>query len=81
MDAGTNGSANTWLALGTALFWLCLPARAASLDINVATAYAPDNFQTQNLQQYANDVARATGANNAIAGKARSYNPGVLRKS
>jgi TRAP-type C4-dicarboxylate transport system substrate-binding protein len=30
------------------------------IEINVATAYAADNFQTQNLQQYANDIARAT---------------------
>jgi TRAP-type C4-dicarboxylate transport system substrate-binding protein len=34
--------------------------QAASLEIDVATAYAADNFHTQNLQQYANDVAKAT---------------------
>lgn len=33
---------------------------AARVEIRVATAYAADNFQTANLQKYANDVATAT---------------------
>lgn len=37
------------------------PVRAGELEINVATAYAADNFHTQNLRQYADDVAKATG--------------------
>lgn len=36
------------------------PAHAAT-DIDVATAYAADNFQTRNLQQFADDVRAATG--------------------
>lgn len=51
-----------------ALFGICfvllfpaMQAEAAPVDINMATAYAADNFQTQNLQQYADDVAAATG--------------------
>jgi TRAP-type transport system periplasmic protein len=40
---------------------LVLPASAlAGTDIRIATAYAADNFQTQNLQRYAEDVAAAT---------------------
>lgn len=35
-------------------------AQAATLDIHVATAYAADNFQTQNLQQFADDVKKVT---------------------
>lgn len=37
-----------------------VPARGQT-EINFATAYAADNFQTQNLVQYAEDVRRATG--------------------
>ncbi len=36
-------------------------AHAAPVEVNMATAYAADNFQTQNLQLFANDVAKATG--------------------
>jgi TRAP-type C4-dicarboxylate transport system substrate-binding protein len=32
----------------------------AGIDIDMATAYAPDNFQTRNLQQYADEVKTAT---------------------
>lgn len=39
-----------------------IPATAhAQTEIRFATAYGADNFQTQNLQQYADDVRRATG--------------------
>ena len=47
-------------ALCTVLFWQA-GAACAAVEINVATAYAADNFQTRNLQAYANDVATATG--------------------
>jgi TRAP-type C4-dicarboxylate transport system substrate-binding protein len=33
---------------------------AANVEINVATAYAADNFHTVNLQQYADEVEKAT---------------------
>ncbi len=53
--------------IGRALFVACVlllcrmaHAQPAAVDINVATAYAADNFQTRNLQQYADDVAAAT---------------------
>jgi TRAP-type C4-dicarboxylate transport system substrate-binding protein len=46
-------------ALYMALVFLTLPARAAA-EINIATAYAADNFQTQNIQQFADDVKSAT---------------------
>lgn len=53
-----------WLFLTACLGWLCGVAgtHAAPLEISVATAYSADNFQTQNLQQFADDVKRATGA-------------------
>jgi TRAP-type C4-dicarboxylate transport system substrate-binding protein len=35
-------------------------SRAAPVDIDVASAYPAENFHTQNLQQYAADVAKAT---------------------
>jgi TRAP-type C4-dicarboxylate transport system substrate-binding protein len=34
---------------------------ATDVSVRVATAYAADNFQTMNLQRYADDVAEATG--------------------
>lgn len=41
---------------------ICLSAVAAPapVDIDLATAYAADNFQTRNLQQFADDVKTAT---------------------
>ncbi|WP_334188100.1 TRAP transporter substrate-binding protein [Noviherbaspirillum sp.] len=36
------------------------PAYAAAVEINFATAYAADNFQTQNLQWYAEEVTKAS---------------------
>ena len=36
-------------------------AHAAQVEINLASAYAADNFQTQNLQQFADDVKKLTG--------------------
>lgn len=51
-----------WLLAGlSVLLVLVAPARAAVVEINVASAYAADNFQTQNLQHYAEDVTRLTG--------------------
>ena len=50
-----------------ALLAVCLALLAqaagasASVNVRVATAYAADNFQTLNLQRYADDVAEATG--------------------
>ncbi len=35
-------------------------AYAAAVEINFATAYAADNFQTQNLQTYADEVTKAS---------------------
>jgi len=49
--------------LGSALFQGTL---AAAAEFHFATAYGADNFQTQNLQMYADDVARATGGKVAI---------------
>jgi TRAP-type C4-dicarboxylate transport system substrate-binding protein len=46
-------------ALCTALC-MHVAAHASTVNVNVATAYAADSFHTQNLQQYANDVAKAT---------------------
>lgn len=37
-----------------------IEARAATVDLNVATAYAKEYFQTKNLQQFADDVSIAT---------------------
>ena len=37
-----------------------LPACLAA-EVRVATAYAADNFQTKNLQRYAEEIAQATG--------------------
>jgi TRAP-type C4-dicarboxylate transport system substrate-binding protein len=53
---------SSWLFLIACLVWLCGVAgsHAAPLEISVATAYSADNFQTQNLQQFAQDVKRAT---------------------
>jgi len=45
-------------ALLLALMVLFPATVAASMEINVATAYGPDNFQTQNLQTFARDVTR-----------------------
>ncbi|MBC7499845.1 MAG: TRAP transporter substrate-binding protein [Herminiimonas sp.] len=39
---------------------LASTAHAASIDINVATAYAKEYFQTKNLQQFADDVSAST---------------------
>ena len=36
------------------------PAAAPATDIDLATAYAADNFQTRNIQQFADDVRTAT---------------------
>lgn len=41
---------------------LTMHAAAAAADIDMATAYAADNFQTRNLQQFADDVRKATEA-------------------
>jgi TRAP-type C4-dicarboxylate transport system substrate-binding protein len=42
------------------------PACAEVVSINLATAYAADNFHGQNLQQFAKDVANATGGHLAF---------------
>lgn len=36
------------------------PARPAVIDIDLATAYAADNFHTRNIQQFADDVRAAS---------------------
>lgn len=59
-----------------ALLVLGAPARAA-VEINVASAYAADNFQTRNLQLYAEDVARLTGGQVRV----RIHPAGTLVKS
>lgn len=51
-------------SLRTVLLAACLglPLQAlAQAAINIATAYAADNYQTRNLQQYADEVRQATG--------------------
>ena len=40
---------------------LALALPAAHAEVKLASACAADNFQTQNLQQFADDVNRATG--------------------
>jgi TRAP-type transport system periplasmic protein len=48
-------------AVALASLAILLPVSAeAGVDVRIATAYAADNFQTQNLQRYAEDVAAAT---------------------
>jgi TRAP-type C4-dicarboxylate transport system substrate-binding protein len=46
-------------ALGIAS-WLHLQARAAPVELDVATAYAADSFHTLNLQAFADDVGKGT---------------------
>lgn len=53
--------AKTAFTLCFALLFQSAWVQAATVDVNVATAYAADSFQTQNLQQFADDVAKATG--------------------
>lgn len=50
----------TRIALAMCVVCLSHMSWAAQVDIDVATAYAADNFHTQNLQQYAADVVKAT---------------------
>lgn len=57
---------NGFLSRCAAMLFFCLGlavsvTAGAETEINIATAYAADNFQTQNLMQYAEDVRRATG--------------------
>ncbi len=52
------------------------PAQAA-VEINMATAYAADNFQTQNIQQFADEVKNVT--NGAVVFKV--YPAGTLLKT
>lgn len=58
----TRSPATSFAALAV-IFLLCCTlgrAHAEQPDIKIATAYAADNFQTKNLQQFANDVSVAT---------------------
>jgi TRAP-type C4-dicarboxylate transport system substrate-binding protein len=48
------------IAAACAGLLLQLPAHAAAIEINIATAYASDNFQTVNLQTFADEVRVAT---------------------
>jgi TRAP-type C4-dicarboxylate transport system substrate-binding protein len=48
------------VAICSALFFTLSAVQAAPVEINVASAYAADNFQTQNLQQFADDVKKLT---------------------
>lgn len=48
------------IAVCIAMLSGAMPALAESIEIKLASAYADDNFQTQNLRQFAEDVARAT---------------------
>ncbi|WP_158590541.1 TRAP transporter substrate-binding protein [Noviherbaspirillum cavernae] len=54
------------LAVCTALLFAQSFVHAEALKINMATAYAADNFHAQNLQQYASDVATATSGRVSI---------------
>jgi TRAP-type C4-dicarboxylate transport system substrate-binding protein len=58
MNAESKGVAKVLLVMCLVLF--AHMSSAANTEINVATAYAADSFQTINLQQYADDVAKAT---------------------
>jgi TRAP-type C4-dicarboxylate transport system substrate-binding protein len=58
MNADLKGVAKVLLVMCLALF--SQVSSAAGIEINVATAYAADSFQTVNLQQYADEVAKAT---------------------
>jgi TRAP-type transport system periplasmic protein len=40
--------------------FLAVAPPAGAAELHVATAYSADNFQTRNLQQYAEDIARVT---------------------
>lgn len=44
-----------WLALS-----ICADVSAQTVHLKLATAYSADNFQTQNIMQFADDVKRAT---------------------
>jgi TRAP-type C4-dicarboxylate transport system substrate-binding protein len=48
------------VALAACMVLLTPLSSAASTQINFATAYAADSFQTENLQRYADEVARVT---------------------
>lgn len=48
------------LALAAAAFAVALPA-AAQIKWDLPSAYPANNFHTENLQQFADDVAKATG--------------------
>lgn len=58
MNPDPKGAARFLLMICLALF--SRVTSAASVEINMATAYAADSFQTINLQQYADEVAKAT---------------------
>lgn len=49
-----------FIAIATCGWLLCSGTQAGAAELDFATAYAADNFQTQNLQAYADDVAAAT---------------------
>lgn len=49
-----------FVLLFSALSFAATPAHA-QVSINVATAYAADNFHVQNLQRFADDLSAATG--------------------
>jgi TRAP-type C4-dicarboxylate transport system substrate-binding protein len=53
-----------------------LAAHGSTVNINLATAYAADSFHTLNLQQYADDVAKATNGKVLI----KIYPAGTLLK-
>lgn len=53
-----------WIATGILIALGAQPTLAAtSVDIDIATAYGGDNFHTQNIQQFADDVKKLTGGN------------------
>ena len=50
-----------WAGIGALAFAACATAAGAEVGIDVATAYGADNFHTQNLRQFAEEVHQLTG--------------------
>jgi TRAP-type C4-dicarboxylate transport system substrate-binding protein len=65
-----------WLSGLSIALCVQLAAHGSTVNINLATAYAADSFHTLNLQQYADDVAKATNGKVLI----KIYPAGTLLK-
>ena len=60
METGITKGVKSLLAICTMLLIWVGAACAEVVEINLASAYPEDNFQTQNLRQFAEDVKQAT---------------------